>query len=370
MTSIRRLPPRFFAPVAMALLVALVSASCGSLAPYAAELGHHRLPDSALDRELSAIAGNSRYVSALQSGGQIPRAQGDGGPGTWDSGFVAYVLTNEIAYGLVHLGFVRRHLSIGPGALAGARAELLGVPSGAPSSPTQRRRSQIFEAFPPYYRTLLVRRAAEARTLRTALQREFFDHHPAEVAQTCVSHILLSVRDAQGGIDAQASLAQARAVEARLAAGEDFATVATAVSTDPGSAKQGGDLGCTTPDHYVAAFRDAVERQAVGVVGPPVPTEFGVHIIKVTKRTQPTFEQYRQQLAQNPRAVDRLETFFEQASRQTRVVVNPKYGRFDPQRLQVVPPTGPSPARGLYTPTPTTAPPLGPGAGLTPAPGG
>lgn len=370
MTPTCRLSRRFFAPVALAVLVALASASCGSLAPYAVELGHHRLAESALDHELSAVAANTRYVKALQDGGQIPRPQGAGGPGTWDEGFVAYVLTNEIAYGLVHLGFLRRHLSVGPAELAAARAELLGVPNGAPSGPLQRQRSQIFGAFPESYRALLVRRTAEARTLRTALQREFFDHHQAEVAQTCVSHILLAVRDAQGNIDPKASLAQALAVEARLAAGEDFAAVATSVSTDPGSAKQGGELGCTTPDHYVAAFRDAVERQPVGVVGPPVATEFGVHIIKVTRRSQPTFEQYQHELAQNPRSIDRLETFFEQATRQTRITVNPKYGRFDPQRLQVVPPTAPAPARGRYTPTPRTAPSLGPAPDPTPAPGG
>ncbi|MDQ2655541.1 MAG: peptidylprolyl isomerase [Chloroflexota bacterium] len=68
---------------------------------------------------------------------------------------------------------------------------------------------------------------------------------------------------------------------ARIAAGEDFGDVAREVSTDTGTAPNGGDLGWFTHDEMVPAFADAAFSLPVGEVSQPIASEFGWHLIKV-----------------------------------------------------------------------------------------
>lgn len=88
-----------------------------------------------------------------------------------------------------------------------------------------------------------------------------------------VSHILIAAGD---GARAAAQKAYERA-----AAGEDFAALARELSADPGSASAGGDLGWQDKATFVGPFGDAAWAQEPGVVGQPVETEFGWHVIKV-----------------------------------------------------------------------------------------
>ncbi|MDX3808452.1 peptidylprolyl isomerase [Bosea thiooxidans] len=81
---------------------------------------------------------------------------------------------------------------------------------------------------------------------------------------------------------------QAKAVEERLKKGEDFAKVAADVSKDPGSGKEGGDLGWFTKDRMVPEFAEAAFKLKKGEVSAPVKSQFGWHVIKLEdKRTKP-----------------------------------------------------------------------------------
>ncbi len=81
---------------------------------------------------------------------------------------------------------------------------------------------------------------------------------------------------------------QAKAVEERLKKGEDFAKVAADVSKDPGSGKEGGDLGWFTKDRMVPEFAEAAFKLQKGQVSDPVKSQFGWHVIKLEeKRTKP-----------------------------------------------------------------------------------
>ncbi|GLK79482.1 peptidylprolyl isomerase [Methylopila turkensis] len=103
------------------------------------------------------------------------------------------------------------------------------------------------------------------------------------------SHILVKTED------------EAKKVEERLAKGEDFAKIATEVSTDPGSAKQGGDLGFFAKGQMVPAFDEAVFKLEPNKVSDPVKTQFGFHVIKVTEKRErpiPPFEQVKPQIEQ------------------------------------------------------------------------
>lgn len=81
---------------------------------------------------------------------------------------------------------------------------------------------------------------------------------------------------------------EAKKALARIKAGEDFAKVAAEISKDPGSGKDGGDLGWFTRDRMVKEFGDVAFSLKPGEVSGIVKTQFGYHIIKVEdRRTKP-----------------------------------------------------------------------------------
>lgn len=76
---------------------------------------------------------------------------------------------------------------------------------------------------------------------------------------------------------------------AQLKAGGDFAALAKKNSQDPGSAKNGGDLGWFNPSSMVPEFGNAVKAMENGKISEaPVKTQFGFHIIKLVESRAPT----------------------------------------------------------------------------------
>jgi peptidyl-prolyl cis-trans isomerase C len=76
---------------------------------------------------------------------------------------------------------------------------------------------------------------------------------------------------------------KANELKQQIADGADFADVARENSTCP-SGRQGGDLGEFYPGQMVKEFNDVCFNEEVGVVHGPVQTQFGYHLIEVTKR--------------------------------------------------------------------------------------
>jgi peptidyl-prolyl cis-trans isomerase C len=70
-------------------------------------------------------------------------------------------------------------------------------------------------------------------------------------------------------------------IQQRLAAGEEFATLATQFSECPSKAN-GGDLGAFGPGQMVKPFEDLAFSLEVGAIGGPVQTQFGFHMIQRT----------------------------------------------------------------------------------------
>jgi peptidyl-prolyl cis-trans isomerase C len=93
----------------------------------------------------------------------------------------------------------------------------------------------------------------------------------------------------------------AKAVADRVKKGEDFAKIAGEVSKDPGSGKEGGDLGWFTKDRMVPEFAEAAFKMEKGQVSDPVKSQFGWHVIKLEdKRNKPvpTFDEVKDQISQ------------------------------------------------------------------------
>ncbi len=137
---------------------------------------------------------------------------------------------------------------------------------------------------------LLLNKAKEATS--DAALKTFFDDQikqvkPVEEARA--RHILVEKEE------------DAKAIHKRVKAGEDFAKIAQEASKDPGSGKEGGDLGFFTKERMVPEFGEAAFALKPGEISEPVKSQFGWHIIKLEeKRVKPlpTFDQVKERIAQ------------------------------------------------------------------------
>ncbi|HET7371582.1 MAG TPA: peptidylprolyl isomerase [Gammaproteobacteria bacterium] len=75
-----------------------------------------------------------------------------------------------------------------------------------------------------------------------------------------------------------------RSLKTQIEGGTDFAEVARNHSTCPSSAR-GGELGEFGPGQMVPEFDKVVFSAPVGEVQGPVKTQFGYHLVEVTRRT-------------------------------------------------------------------------------------
>jgi len=66
--------------------------------------------------------------------------------------------------------------------------------------------------------------------------------------------------------------------------GADFSEMARLYSEDPGSAKNGGDLGWNRKGNFVKEFEEAAFSLQPGQISEPVETVFGYHLIKVNEK--------------------------------------------------------------------------------------
>jgi foldase protein PrsA len=242
------------------------------------------------------------------------------------------VLTQEIVAEMVSDELQKRKLDVDAQALSAARE---GVESSYGGK-------EVFDDFPAAYRSALVRRAANESVLSGALPaidvRSVYEENEELFAKfVCVSHILV------------ADKAKADDLAARIGRGEDFAALARAESTDNqgtdgGSAAKGGDLGCQDASGYVPEFASAVQSQPVGVVGAPVQTQFGFHLIKVTARPA-TFEQLEGQIREQVEQQGSdaaLSNWLKTAIDKVSIKVNPRYGSFSKDPFGVIAPKSPS----------------------------
>jgi peptidyl-prolyl cis-trans isomerase D len=120
----------------------------------------------------------------------------------------------------------------------------------------------------------------------------YFQEHADEFKeeeQACASHVLVKVKSdaaAKEGHDDAEARRIASALLEELRAGADFAALARKSSEDPGSASNGGDLGCFPRGKMVPQFDEAAFALEAGATSDLVKSPFGYHIIRLASRRE------------------------------------------------------------------------------------
>ena len=152
-----------------------------------------------------------------------------------------------------------------------------------------------FDVTPEQVQQLLSSREAAAKALYEH-RLETYDV-PEQVR---ARHILLRIDPGASSETVAERQKQAEELRARLAAGEDFAKLASSVSEDPGSKEAGGDLGFFKRGQMVKPFEDAAFGLQPGELSPVFRTDFGFHVLRVEERKPAqlrTFDEVKAELA-------------------------------------------------------------------------
>jgi peptidyl-prolyl cis-trans isomerase D len=138
--------------------------------------------------------------------------------------------------------------------------------------------------------------------------------------QRRASHILFPLAADADEATVEQTRAKAAGVLQEIRDGADFASLAEQYSGDPGSAKQGGDLGYFSAGDMVPEFDTAVFAMQPGDVSDLVRSQFGFHIIKLVdiKRGEvPPLEKVRDELVKDLRQRQVDEQYYEQIEQLT-----------------------------------------------------
>ena len=247
-------------------------------------VGDESIDKATFDDELAQIAGNQAYLDTRAEGRNgtplvvyRPDAPGTSVPGDLANDFVVEFLNERVSFALAATELSRRDGSV----TDADRADVLVLLEEAGIT------GDVLDGFGSY-RDVLVEGEATVLALghlltgvtpEEELQALYDEVRPQLELVSCVDHIVV-VAGAGDGTGTEDDYALARTglqvAEARLAAGEDFAVVATEVSEDEISAPDGGSLGCSPRSTLLPELDAIAWTAAPGSVSAAVRTAGGV----------------------------------------------------------------------------------------------
>lgn len=108
------------------------------------------------------------------------------------------------------------------------------------------------------------------------------------------SHILVEFPPTASPSQRDSVFRFVQGLKERVLSGEDFGKLAERYSADAGSGTQGGDLGFFQRGQMVRPFEEAAFALQPGELSEPVESPFGLHLIQVTDRKAPSYEDTRE----------------------------------------------------------------------------
>jgi hypothetical protein len=189
-----------------------------------------------------------------------------------------------------------------------------------------------------------VRSAVSASRLTDAALEALYQQNILDYTTVDVEHILVGTRAEADDVYAQ--------VTAPGTTEKDFQDLARQVSIDPSAKQNGGSLGSAAASGYVPSFGRAAAALEPGDISQPVHSKYGWHVIRMVDKQVTPFAEAKKALIDS-QAVEEFNTWLREEITTQGVDVNPRYGRYDVQLLQVARIS--STATGIDT-TPSTSP--------------
>jgi hypothetical protein len=259
------------------LAAALVLSACGSGpgAPAAAKVNTTRILRSDLNDQLEVLSNNTKWLK--QVGDQFGTKTAAEPNGNVSAALAAAWLTALMNQAVVDQVFEAKDLKVTEANRTAAKTsaqQLFNTDQGS-----------TFKTMPKWFRDEFLAGQARYEAVSEVAppnpkpkDKDLAPLVQGAFAQYCQSgnavfHILVPTR------------AAADQVEAELAAGQDFAAVAAARSTDGSSKTLGGFVGCiggTNWSQLPQDFRDAVAPLPSGTTSAPIQTAAGFHVVKVS----------------------------------------------------------------------------------------
>jgi foldase protein PrsA len=319
---------RRFRILTLLLVLGVVASACSTFSkPPAATIDGRELSTDSIDRQMSSILGNDKYASTIQQafGFEPQEAEVDG---AFSTAFAAQMVSLRVWFEVWERDIAERgEQQLVSDAEDQLREQIPGQIDAAVGPGT-------YDSFSTAEQREIVHQQAVIAGIRQAVTDQlgdaesYYDEHPEDFAVICVSHILVST---QGGKTAAQARSEAAKLRARIEDGESFEAIAANESDDPGSAAENGAVGCGSQAslQLVPEFEAVAFQLDVDEVSQPVDTQFGAHLIKVTKRTVPDFDEIDDIQTEMSGIGDRL--FNDRLTKplcDADVTVNPRYGRW------------------------------------------
>lgn len=327
--------------------------ACSTTSAVAASVNGHDISSATVVDDVSGFAQSADFRSQLQQQG-VQLTKDGPVPMSFSAQWLVSLMQNEA----IALVAKQRHVATTSQELAAARAQYQSSQSSG----------KAFGQLPARLRTKLVAASALQSALRAslkpvsnapALQQAYQALQADCTSKKLVGHILVATPEA------------AQQVENELKQGKSFADVSKQVSTDKGSAAQGGLLMCVDSAQWtqlVPEFRAGAEATPVGGISAPIKTQFGYHVIEVLELTPDTAAPLVKATA---RPADPLAPVVSNFFQRAKLYVNARYGTLRRQGGQfTIDPPKPKKvkSRPANTPsTPPTAPPATAPAASTPS---
>ena len=306
--------------VLLLLVAVLALSACGSARPPAAVVDGETITDAQLKDQMVLFT----FLGSLQ---QQPCGQAQQGESS-QAACARFTLSNLIQEDLVKHYATAHDITIADTDVTGAISQLEQSLGGADKLDAQLKQNGLTRAqFVALARRLLLfskaQREIGAANVSDAQLHQQYDQQKQQFTQIHAKHILVKTK----------ALADRIAAEATP---RNFGRLAKKYSTDPGSAKKGGDLGTLSASSLDPDFVKAALALRPGQISGPVQTQFGWHVILLVSADVQPFDQVRDQLAGSLQG-QAFSTWLQGRLTGAEITVNPKYGRFDASTGSVVP---------------------------------
>ena len=288
-------------------LFAVIASACGALDGYAAKVNGEVYTQAAFKADLKAQRDNKVFYDTVRKA-----AGATSSAGTISTQISNDWLTNVVYQLVLSQAAKEKKINLTDQDLSSVEAEFAQSTAG-------------WSAFPKSFRSKIVKATALTRGLQANIVGErspseatveaFYARNADRIcpSQKVVLHVLVATQP------------EALAVENSLKGGGDFAAIATAQSTDTGSAPAGGSLGCLAAGSFVPEFQNAADALAPGETSAPVQSQYGWHVIRVLPASYALLTDQVQQ-AYSQIAQSTFNTWFQKKLAKAVVKIDSSYG--------------------------------------------